>query len=152
MPTEGIREQIPITNVLSELNTNWETDNVAKPSIIEMAGSATTDATRIDLNKGDYLIGRPGSPSLEETPIGNWKYVNRMYNIEVELQTKDSRQRLYNLMREVRKLCHSRRHSMDNFQRLQFLNFTEAVGEQLRIWTGTIQLQVVNNGVLAEIT
>lgn len=141
-------EPVAVTDVLSELNTNWNASNVVKPQLIEMTGA--TDSIRINLNRGDYLIARPGSPTLEEIPVGNWKYVNRTYNIEVELQTKLSRQRLYDLMREIRKICHVRRHLMTNFQRIQFQNFSETVGEQVNVWIGTIQIQTINENILAE--
>ena len=144
MPTEPV----PVTDVLAELNTNWNASNVVKPVLVEMAG--TDSITRIDLNRGDYVIARPGSPTLEEIPLGNWKYINRTYNITIELQTKNSRQRLYDLMAEIRKICHVRRHSMTSFQRLQFINFNEEGGEQVNIWVGTIELQVVNENILAE--
>jgi len=144
MPTEPV----PVTHVLSELDTYWNASNVTKPVLVEMAG---TDAiTRLDLNRGDYLVTRPGTPTLEEIPIGNWNYINRSYNVTVEIQTKSSRQRLYDLMAEVRKICHVRRHSMTSFQRLQFVNFNEAVGEQVNVWIGTIELRVVNDNILAE--
>ena len=144
MPTEPV----PVTEVMGEFDTNWNASNVTKPQLVELAG---TDAvTRIDLNRGDYVIVRPGSPTLEETPIGNWKYINRMYNITAEIQTRNGRQRLYDLMAEIRKICHVRRHSMTNFQRLQFLNFNEEVGEQVNVWIGTIELQTVNENILAE--
>ena len=144
MPTEPV----PVTEVLSELDTNWNASNVTKPQLVELAG---TDAiTRLDLNRGDYLIARPGSPTLDEVPVGNWKYINRTYNVIVELQTRESRQRLYDLMAEVRKICHVRRHSMTNFHRLQFVNFNEEVGEQVNVWIGTIELQTVNENILAE--
>ena len=52
-------EPIPVTNVLSELNGQWSASNVTKPQIVEMNGA---DAPmRIDLNRADYLIGRPGN-------------------------------------------------------------------------------------------
>ena len=144
MPTEPV----PVTDVLAELDTNWDASNVTKPVLVEMAG---TDAiTRLDLNRGDYVIARPGSPTLEEIPLGNWKYINRTYNVTIELQTRVSRQRLYDLMAEIRKVCHVRRHSMTSFQRLQFINFNEEVGEQVNVWMGTIEVQVVNENVLAE--
>jgi len=144
MPTEPV----PVTDVLAELDANWNASNVTKPVLVEMAG---TDAiTRLDLNRGDYVIARPGSPTLEEIPLGNWKYINRTYNVTIELQTRVSRQRLYDLMAEIRKVCHVRRHSMTSFQRLQFINFNEEVGEQVNVWMGTIEVQVVNENVLAE--
>ena len=141
-------EPIPVTNVLSELNGQWNASNVTKPQIVEMNGA---DAPmRIDLNRADYLIGRPGNPSMEETPLGNWTYVNRTYVVNINLQTRESRQRLYDLMQEVRRICHARRHDMTNFQRIQFLNFNEEIGEQFNVWNGTINIQVVNDNVLAE--
>ena len=87
---------------------------------------------------------------MEETPLGNWTYVNRTYVVNINLQTRESRQRLYDLMQEVRRICHARRHDMTNFQRIQFLNFNEEVGEQFNVWNGTINIQVVNDNVLAE--
>ena len=141
-------EPVPVTKVLTELNNGWEASNVVKPQLIEMAG--TNDVTRIDLNRGDVLIAQPGTPTLEETPIGNWKFINRLYNISISLQTRASRQRLYDLMAEVRRICHVKRHSMVDFQRLQFKSFNEDVGEQLNVWIGTIDLQVVNENILAE--
>ena len=93
-------EPVAVTDIISELDTNWNASNVTKPLLIEMTGA--NDAIRIDLNRGDLIIGSPGSPTLEETPIGNWKFVNRMYNISLSIQTKASRQRLYDLMWEIR--------------------------------------------------
>ena len=141
-------EPVPVTEILTEIDANWNASNVAKPVFVELGG--TDAATRIDLNRGDYLIGQPGSPSFEELPIGNWKYINRTYNISIELQTRNGRQRLYDLMAEIRRVCHDRRHSMTKFQRLQFQNFNETVGEQVNVWIGTVDLQTVNENVLAE--
>ena len=141
-------EPIPVTDVLSELDTQWNSSNVTEPQIIEMNGPSAP--TRVDLNRGDIIIGQPGSPTFNEVPIGNWNYVNRTYGVILEITTKTSRQRLYDLMAEIRRICHARRHNMTNFQRLQFLDFTESVDEQINMWTGVVQIQVVNTNVLAE--
>ena len=143
-------EPIAVTDILSELNTQWNASNVTKPQLVELNGPE--GIFRIDLNRADYIIGQPGSPTMEETPIGNWKFVDRTYSVTLSVQTRDSRQRLYNLMREIRKICHVRRHEMTNFQRLQFLNFNEDTTEQANVWTGTVTVQMVNQNVLAEIT
>ena len=143
-------EPIAVTDILSELNTQWNASNVTKPQLVELNGPE--GIFRIDLNRADYIIGQPGSPTMEETPIGNWKFVDRTYSVTLSVQTRDSRQRLYNLMLEIRKICHVRRHEMTNFQRLQFLNFNEDTTEQANVWTGTVSVQLVNQNVLAEIT
>jgi hypothetical protein len=141
-------EPIPVSDLLSELNTQWNASNVAEPSYIEVMGA--NDPARYNLNTADYIVGRPGSPAFAETPIGNWKYVRREYNVELELLTRQSRQRLYDLMAEIRRICHNRRHDFVKFQRVQFQSFSEEVGEQANVWIGTVGIQFVNENVLAE--
>ena len=141
-------EPIAVTNVLSELDAQWNTSNVVEPQLIEMNGASAP--TRIDLNRGDILIGQPGSPTVSEIPLGNWKYVNRIYAVSLEITTKNGRQRLYDLMGEVRRICHARRHNMTNFQRIQFVSFEEVIDEEVNVWVGTIEVQLVNTNILAE--
>ena len=144
MPTEVL----PVADVVSELDSQWNASNVTKPVLIEATGAGAP--LRIDLNRGDHVIGYPSSPTLEETPVGNWKYVNRAYNVTVSIQTRVSRQRLYDLMAEVRRVCHARRHSLTNFQRMQFQSFNEGVGEQANVWVGDAAFSLINEGILAE--
>jgi hypothetical protein len=141
-------EPIAIDDVFTDLDSQWNASNVTKPTFIKV--NAANEPLRFDLNVGDHLIGRIGTPSFIEQPIGNWKYGNRVYNIEVEIFTLNSRQRLFNLMQEIRRICHKRMHSLTNFQRQQFLNFSEQTSEQVNIWTGTVAIQLVNNAVLLE--
>ena len=143
-------EPIAIDDVFTDLDGQWNASNVTKPTFVKV--NAANEPLRFDLNTGDHLIGRIGSPSFVEQPIGNWKYGNRVYNIEVEIFTLNSRQRLFNLMQEIRRICHARMHSLTNFQRQQFLNFSEQTSEQVNIWTGTVAIQLVNNAVLLETT
>ena len=84
------------------------------------------------------------------TPIGNWKYGNRVYNVELDIYTLNSRQRLYNLMQEIRRITHNRKHSLTNFQRQQFMGFSEEVSEQANMWFGTVSIELVNNAVLLD--
>ena len=141
-------EPIPIDAIMTDLNSQWNASNVTKPTLITV--NKTNEPIRYDLNRGDMLIGRTGSPSFDEQPIGNWKYGNRTYNIEMELFTLDSRQRLFNLMQEIRRICHARKHSLTNFQRQEFIDFNEEVSDQVNLWTGTLGIQLQNNGVLLD--
>lgn len=146
-------DPIPVTDFLDELRVQWDSSNVAEPRIVEINNSGTdTQSLRIDLNQADYVLGRAGNPAFLEEPIGNWKYGNRTYNVELEVYTRQSRLNLYNLLREVRKICHARIHSMTNFQRVQYLSFTEQTQEQANIWLGVAQIRLVNNAVLLETT
>jgi len=145
-------EVLPITTLLTDLDggtpANWNTSNVTKPAFVEVNGA--NEPFRFDLNVADHVIGRAGSPVLEETPIGNWKYGNRTYNIELTLYTLVSRQRLYDLMGEIRRICHARRHGLTNFQRQQFMRFNEETGEQANVWVGIVDITLENQAILLD--
>ena len=143
-------EPIPVDAIMADLDGQWNASNVTEPIYITV-NSAITEPIRFDLNRGDYIIGRTGSPALEETPIGNWKYGDRAYNVDLEIYTLNSRQRLYNLMQEVRRITHARKSSLTNFQRQQFMNFSEEVSEQVNIWTGSVSIRLENNAVLLNV-
>jgi len=134
---------VPVSLLKTEVSAQWDTDNVAAPNFIEVNVSA--QSLRYDLNVKDALLFRAGSPTISEEPIGNWQYVNRLYNVELELSTQVSRQRLYNMVQEIRRICYARRHSMSDFQRLQFEGFNEITQNQANIWVGTVSIQLVNN-------
>ena len=144
-------EPLPIKDFLDELDAQWNASNVAEPKFIEVTG-ATNDPLRFNLNVGDVVFGRAGAPAIEETPIGNWTYGNRVYNIGLEVYTKTSRQRLYDLVKEIRRVCHARMHSLTSFQRIQFEAFTESTQEQVNVWTGAITIKLENNAILLETT
>ena len=139
---------IPIDAIMTDLDGQWNASNVTKPSLVTV--NAANQPIRFDLNVGDHAIGRTGSPAFEEEPIGNRKYGNRTYNIEIELWTLTSRQRLYDLMREIRRICHARMHSLTNFQRQQFMSFSEETSEQVNMLTGSVEIRLENKAVLLE--
>jgi len=146
-------EPLPVKDFLDELDTQWNVPSNSsippEPKLIEVTGS-TSDPLRFDLNVNDVVVGRPGEPAQEETPIGNWKYGNRVYNIILEVHTNNDRQRLYDLVKEIRRICHARMHSLSSFQRIQFGTFSEATQEQVNIWTGTVTVKLENNAILLE--
>ena len=146
-------EPLPTKSIITEFNGQWNASNVTKPSLIEATGTgfdSTADPIRFDLNKGDVLVSRAGSPALEETPIGNWNYANKSYNVEVEVFTRTDRQRLYDLMQEIRRICHDRMHDITSFQRVQFKGFVEQTQQQANLWTGIVNIQLVNQATLME--
>ena len=144
-------EPMPVKEFIDELNSQWNASNVTKPQLIEVTGE-TNDPLRFNLNVNDVLFGRAGDPAQEETPIGNWKYGNRLYRIELEIQTNANRQRLYDLVKEVRRICHARMHNLTNFQRIRFMSFSESTQEEVNVWKGSITIQLENNAILLETT
>jgi uncharacterized FAD-dependent dehydrogenase len=148
MPTEPV----PVTDLLTDIESQWTFSNVSgtskKPGFIEVNGAS--EPLRYNLNVNDQIIGRAGNPTLQENPIGNYKFGDRIYYVALEIYTNTSRQRLYDLMREVRRICHSRIHSLTNFQRIRFVNFNESTDTQVNLWNGIIQIELVNNSVSLE--
>ena len=146
-------EPVAVTDVLTELRGQWDSDNVTEPRVVEVNNSgAATQSIRVDLNQADHVLGRAGTPAFQEVPIGNWKYGNRTYSVDLEIYTRQSRLNLYNLVREIRRICHARMHSLTNFQRIQFLTYSEQSQEQANIWVAAVQIQLVNNCDLLETT
>ena len=139
-------EPMPADDLLTDFNSQWDTDNVAKPNLVVVTGNG--EPLRFDLNAGDAIVAR--NSSFTETPIGNWTYGNREYTVDLEIWTLRERQRLFNLMQEIRRICHARMHSLTNFQRIQFINFNEMTSDTVNVWMGNSQIQLVNNGVLLE--
>ena len=139
-------EPMPADDLLTDFNTQWDTDNVAKPNLVVVTGNG--EPLRFDLNAGDAIVAR--NSSFTETPIGNWTYGNREYTVDLEIWTLRERQRLFNLMQEIRRICHARMHSLTNFQRIQFINFNEMTSDTVNVWMGNSQIQLVNNSVLLE--
>ena len=148
MPTEPV----PVTDLLTDIEGQWTFSNVSgtskKPGFIEVNGA--NEPLRYNLNVNDQIIGRAGNPTLQENPIGNFKFGDRIYYVALEIYTNTSRQRLYDLMREVRRICHARIHSLTNFQRIRFVNFNESTDAQVNLWNGIIQIELVNNSVSLE--
>tara|TARA_R110000824_G_scaffold353724_1_gene540816 strand:+ start:55 stop:507 length:453 start_codon:yes stop_codon:yes gene_type:complete len=150
MPTEPL----PASDVLDILTTTWDFNKVTgatkNPGFVEVTGSG--DPLRVDLNVNDQIIGRAGNPAMDEQPIGNYKYGNRQYMVELTVYTLVDRQRLYNIMREIRRICHVKVHGLINFQRVKFVNFSEQTQQQVNMWVGTIGIQLENRAVLLETT
>ena len=141
-------EPIPVDAIVTDLDAQWNASNVTEPSYVTVNG--VNQPFRFDLNVGDHIVAKTGSPAFEETPIGNWKYGNRVYSVDLDIYTLNSRQRLYNLMQEVRRITHNRKHSLTNFQRQQFMGFSEEISEQANMWFGTVSIELVNNAVLLD--
>jgi hypothetical protein len=138
---------IPIRSYLEDLETNWNPNNTG--SEMPQFKEATEDNTAIyfNLTNGDVVIGKAGIPTFEEQPIGNWKFVNRIFNIELEVYTNTNRQALYNVIQEIRRLAYSKRHSSDDYQRVQFQQFNELPEGKTNMWHGTIRMQLTNNAI-----
>lgn len=147
-------EPIPSKIITDLLKAQWDshTGKIPRPTLIDVNESqeANNAAREMNMERGDFALVFLDIPGEEEKPIGNWTYVNRRSRIYVELSTSTSRQRLYDLKAEIRRIVHTNIHSVTSFQRVEYLGFTESIDQQYNIWVGRVNIELVNNALLKE--
>ena len=146
-----VAEAIPSRDIKDTLDTQWNTqsDNIPKPTLVDINDGVSAH-TQISLTRGGLVAIRTVTPVIEEEPIGNWSFVNRRTQVELTIYTPTSRQRLYDLQQEIRRIIHARLHLLTNYQRVQFKAFNELTDESANIWIGIVILELVNNAVAFE--
>ena len=102
-------EPMPAKEFVDELNSQWNSSNVTEPNYLVVTGA--NEQIRYDLNRGDYIIARPGT--IQEIPIGNYKYADRVYDVDLEIYTNNS-------------------------------------SENVNVWSGTIDIELLNSAILLE--
>jgi len=145
--TIAFNEPIPCEIIENLLDGNWSTYNstLTEPSWFVINDGI--NPINIDLTKGDYVVIRPYVPSHTETLRDSWKYMDTVDLIELEINSKTSRQQLYNLMAGIRRVIHSNIHDLTDFQVVRFRDFTEIFNEQFNVWKGRLIIALENNRV-----
>jgi len=143
---------IPVNDIEALINAQWDTQDGNVPTPQYFIVNDGTQPIRFDLNQGDYITFEAGIPMETEKPIGTWVYGHRVWNVILTIYTKASRVRLWDIKNEIRRICHARMHLMTNFQRIQYQQFSEIWNEEQLIWKGRVEIQLVSNAVLLEIT
>lgn len=139
-------EFIPGKTLADFLDDNWKEGNVVKPNIIEI--NAPPDSfIRADLRTGDVLMVKTDVSGRAESWRGNWAFKDIADTLSIELQTKDSRQRLYDLVAEVKRICEAGMHNIDDYQAVRFLSFAEANAEEYNIWRLTAKILLQSVGI-----
>ena len=57
-------EPMPLSEVITDLDSQWNASNVTKPTLITV--NAANQPVRYDLNAGDHLVIRTGTPAFQE--------------------------------------------------------------------------------------
>ena len=135
-------------SVLAELDAQWNAANVVEPSFIDI--NTSTSPLRVNLIPGDQVLIY--QTSFVPQPIGTWVYEHQITTVFCDLHTIVNRQRLYNLYREIRRICNDRIHSMSDYQRVQCKEFNEFTQEQVNIWSGRVVIELTNSAILRNIS
>jgi len=143
-------EPMPTLVLKTVLDEQWLTysNTIPKPRLIDINDGVTP--LRHDLFTGDTILIQLGTPGEEETWRDSWYYVDRTNRVELQIFTKVSRQRLYDLKQEIRRIIHNQKHSLDDYQVLRYTGFTEYNREQFNMWGGNITCTLENNRIMME--
>ena len=143
-------EAIPVKVFETLLDTYFDSNsgNIHKPAMVDVNNAS--DPLRADLiNTGDYLLLKADTPTFEETPIGTWQYGNQRHSVLIEVYTAQSRQRLYDLQKEIRRVIHDKMHSVTEIQRITVsVSSWNGLQEYVNIWGGRILIECLNSSVL----
>ena len=143
-------EPIPVDEFESLLNTYWNSGNVTEPTHAKVNDG--TQAERFDYVSNDLLLYISDSPTFDETAIGNWGYGNQRSRVIIEIYSSVNRQRLYDLMREIRRVTHDKQSDMTNYQLANFLSFNELTDMAYNVWIGRVIIELINDAFLLNVS
>ena len=140
------KENIPTTTILELLEDNWDENQgeIPKPQLEE----ATSVEPRINiaLEGTDLVIIRLEDSGIQEKWRSNYFYYDVIVNLRLELFTQTSRQRLYDMMQEIRRVMRSKKHNITGYQLGRYNSFSELTNEQLNIWGGILRISLESAG------
>jgi hypothetical protein len=142
-------EYEPITTMKELLEDNWIPYLECPTPIFVIANDEDDPYSRIDLNLGDHVVLRTdGSEVIKYR--GNIQYYDKEYPITLDVFTKENRQRLKDIWKQVRAICFLKKWDFTGYQLVLINSYTEMVNEQLNIWRAEIKLRVTAAGVCAD--
>lgn len=147
-----INSDEPLGDMKTLLDTNWvEYRDAPKPYLL-IVNDVDEAISRINLNESDYLLIRQDGPEQEKYR-GNISYHDLIFPIGISIITKENRQRMRNIYKEVRAICFIHKHSFSGWQFIRLLTgCTEMVNENLNIWRGEVRLQLENHAIRSDQT
>lgn len=146
-------EPIPGLIVKTLLVGEWDDTlqhKIPKPNIFEAGEEIRTDLKLGGVAKDQMEISM--TPSGErEMWRANWAYADITAELQIKISTSESRQRLYDLMSQVRRIMrvnkHNRTYLGDVFQAIRYLRFVEKVTGKIKNWEGVCVCQLEAAGV-----
>jgi len=145
-------EPIPQNNIISQLSDNWvQYAEIPLPIFIEV-NFDEPNYPRLDLNKGDYIVVKQDVSGMNVRYRGNYQYYDRVFPLVLEITTRHSRQRLYDIMATIRRIAFTKKHDITNngYQLIRFGGFWESVTSEQKIWRGQIKITFEDLGKTAD--
>lgn len=150
IPTPSLQEPgaepVPSEIVRDLMRFAWvAVERLPRPEIHVM-NDITMSGEQMHLDRADYVI--VGEVREDERQRGHaYTYKDVDVTVPVEIHTNRSRQRLYDLMAEVRRIAYTYQRAVRPWQQLYYDNFQEAAVGQHLYWRGTCTLRLTSRVV-----
>ena len=141
------KESVPQDTLKSLIEDNWDPQegNVPCPQVEILA--SLPPSIRFDLQKRDYIFIAQDTQGEEITMRSTCEHYDKVFPLVVLIQSSVSRQRLYDIKKQLRLICFNNIHSFTGWQRLLYKTFIEEGDEQPKTYKGRIRLTVDSLGV-----
>lgn len=143
-------EDVTVEAFKNFLDDYWDSrinNDIPKPEFI-----IPNEEKRVNLKKGDICVIRLEAGGVKDTQRGNWSYKDVIAPVVCELYTWHSKQRLHDLKQEIIRICYDKKHDMDEYQLVRFVNFRELTDETVNVWAGEARISLESNGVYVSCT
>lgn len=138
-------EPVPSEIIRDLLREKWQdSEQVPRPGIHVL--NDTTHPGQGNLSREDFLIIE--MVSWDENQRGfTYEYKDMEIPVTLEIYTKVSRQRLYNLMAEARRIIYKYNRTLRPFQLIYWDGFAEDSDGLNNNWRGTCSIRITSEGV-----
>ena len=138
------QESIPLLKSLFSDGWNRANTGQRKPVIDDITNIEPGKGKRLDLTRQDAVLFYETAHN-EEQPELLYDFVNTRINITVDMRTTYSRDHLYKMENEMRRLVHvNRKGNGVDFDRLIYKTRTDLSDRTKHLWRFTFQVEIVS--------
>jgi len=138
------QESIPLLKSLFSDGWNRANTSQRKPVIDDITNIEPGKGKRLDLTRQDAVLFYETAHN-EEQPELLYDFVNTRINITVDMRTTYSRDHLYKMENEMRRLVHvNRKGNGVDFDRLIYKTRTDLSDRTKHLWRFTFQVEIVS--------
>lgn len=136
-------EPVPPEIVRDLLRYAWiEVSRLPQPEI-HIKDDTTIPGEQMHLDRTDFIV--IGETGVVERQHGHtYEFKDADVTVPVEIHTKHSRQRLYDLMAEVRRIIYTYQRAIRPYQQLYYDRFDERSEGQHNYWQGVCTVRLTN--------
>ena len=136
-------ESIPLLEKLFKDDWNRANTNQRTPVIADITTIEPGRGKRLDLTRQDAILFYETAHN-EEQPELLYDFVNTRVNITIDMRTTLSREHMYAMENEVRRIIHKNRKGDGvNFDRLIYKTRTDLSDRTKKLWRKTFQVETV---------